>query len=437
MAVVYYDFQGAAGVGTSPADSRNAFTTPSDGDVLRFKRGSTWTRATQANFSTATGLTLEAYANADGTDDQSLPKPILTNTQTGSTNSYNFQGNGTHTIRNIKFLNCTSGTNGGVIGMGAVAADSNKLASCVIEDCDFEGIGWNTIRSSGSGVTASRSITIRRCTFKDIGEDAFYGCADVFEFAYNDVRNVSATSETGDGVGFLGCDPTLAWIHHNHIDHSSRPFKHCVIIDTTTAGSGFSVIEDNTLIGSIGNGADNSTVVNMESAGTIRRNRIFCGRVAANLSGAAGVFRENVVTVLDVEGSTAIVALQALNCQVLNNTFIGNGSAVAPLISAAASQTGQVIRNNVAINHGIFYQRIVGATETLSNNAFQNITTAYTAGSSTDDVTSGALLSTDGIPMVGSPLLTGGYDRSYIRDIDRKQGRKFIGAYAAATLIEV
>jgi hypothetical protein len=435
VAIVYYDFQAATnGAGTSPAVPKNTFATPGNGDVLRFKRGSTWTRATQAGFGTATGLTLEAYANADGSDDKTLPKPILTSTQTASTNSYNFQGNGVHTIRNINFLNCTSGTNGGVVGMGAVAADSNKMASCIIEDCDFQGIGWNAIRSSGTDATASRSITIRRCTFQDIGEDAFYGCADVFEFAHNDVRNVSATSETGDGVGFLGCNPTLAWVHHNLIDHSSRPFKHCVIVDVTTAGSGLAIIEDNTLIGSIGNGSDNTTVVNMESAGFVRRNRIFSGRVAVNLSGAGGVMAGNVVTVLEAVSDSPAVALNALNCQVLNNTFLGNGTSVAPLLASASSQTGQVIRNNVAMNNGTFYQKGGGASETLSNNAFEGVTTLYTSGSSTDDVTTGAMLAADGRPMLGSPLLTGGFDRSYVRDVERKQGRKFIGAYAAARL---
>jgi hypothetical protein len=434
VATVYFDFQGPAGGGTSPADSRNSFVAPADGDVFRFRRGSTWTRATQANFGAAIDLTLEAYWNADGSDDSSQPKPTFTNTQTASSNSLNFQGNGTHRIRDIRFLNCSSGTNGGVVGMGAVAADAGRFASVIVERCDFNGTTWNAIRSSGVDATASRTIRVLGCTFDNIGEDTFFGCADVFEYAFNRAQNVSMLTDSGDGVGFLGCNPTLAWVHHNRIDHSSRPYKHCIIIDVTTAGSGLALIEDNVLIGSIGYGADNTTIVNMESAGTIRRNRIFSGRVAVNLSGAAGVMEHNYVQVLETEASASIVALQALNCQVLNNTLIGNGTALSPFIASAPSQTGQVMRNNVATQNGIFYSRGSGATETLSNNGFQGITTPYVGGSSTGDIIGGLLLSSDGVPMTGSPLLTGGFDRGYLRDMRGHQAKRYIGAYAAAAI---
>lgn len=417
MAIVYFDFQGAAGGGTSPADSRNSFVAPADGDVFRFRRGSTWTRATQANFGAAIDLTLEAYWNSDGSDDSSQPKPVFTNTQTASINSLNFQGNGTHRIRDIQFLNCSSGTNGGVVGMGAVAADAGRFASVIIERCDFNGTTWNAIRSSGVDATASRTIRVLGCTFDNIGEDTFFGCADVFEYAFNRAKNVSMLTNSGDGVGFIGCNPTLAWVHNNYINHSTRPFKHCVIIDTTTPGAGFSIIEDNILIGSVGNGSDNTTIINMESVGIVRRNLIYSGRVAVNLTGAGAVMRSNSITALEVLSDAPVVALDALNCVVSFNTFIGNGSTATPLLASATSQTGQVISNNIAINHGTFYARAAGASETLSNNAFEDVTVKYTAGTSTGDIDTALNLHSDGSLNADSPCRGSGLHSGYTTDV--------------------
>lgn len=427
MATIYYDFSaGTNGAGT-PASPRNTWANPSNGDVIRLKRGTTWTRATQLNLSTFTGLTFEAYANADGSDDTSLPKPIITHTA-ASTFAWNFQGGGIHYIRDLRFLNCSTNTFGGVLGSGLVAA-TGVHAQLDIKRCDFEGIAHNAIRLSGTGSAAAPTFRCTECTFSNIGEDAVYGGAVSYEFAYNDVENVSSSTETGDGVGFIDATPTFAWIHHNRIDHSSRPFKHCIIVDVPTAGTGYAVIEDNVLIGSIGNGADNTTVINMESAGIIRRNQIYSGRVAINLAGAGSKATNNLIVCQETVSGATVVALQAANCEVLNNTIVGDGTDNAPLIASAASQTGQVIRNNAAINAGTFYNRGSGATESMSNNAFQNVTTKYTAGSSSRDVDGNLMLSGEYIPMRGSPLLSNGADLGYVEDLRGIKGRQFIGCY--------
>lgn len=252
----------------------------------------------------------------------------------------------------------------------------------------------------------------------------------MYEFDRNHVEDVSATSETGDGVGFLDVTPTLAWIHNNTIDHSSRPFKHCIIIDVPTAGTGYALIEDNTLICNVGAGGDNCTAVNMESAGIVRRNRIYSGRVAINLAGAGSKAVGNLIVCREVVAGAAVIGLQALNCEVLNNTIVGTGTDDAPLVAAASSQTGQVIRNNIAMNAGRFYNRSSGATETLSNNAFENVETKYTSGTSSGDIDGGLMLSDAYTPLLGSPLLTSGADLGYLRDIRGVKGRSYIGAYA-------
>lgn len=435
MAIVYYDFQGGNGSGASPANTRNSFTTPSDNDVLRFKRGSVWNTNSQSNFGTAINLTIEAYANADGTDNPFLPRPVIINTQVASTNTWNFQGNGIHTIRNIEFNGCFSNTNGGIIGLGPVAADGGKFASANINNCVFTNIIANAIRSGGSDTTASRTIIIKNCVFNMIGEDAFYGCADLFEFSYNTVTNVSVYTVTGDGVGFLGCNPTFAWVHNNYIDHSSRPYKHCIIIDTTTPGSGFSVIEYNTLIGSIGNNTDNSTIINMESAGIIQKNTIYSGRVAVNLTGNGSTVRSNVIIVKESTADAPVLAIDALNCNIINNTFIGKGENISPFVQTAALRTGAFIANNIAVNNGNFYTRGTSASETIQNNAFENISVKYTAGSSTGDIDTILNLQSNYSLNVNSAVKYLGAHLGYITD---RSGNMFnnppsIGAYEYIT----
>lgn len=55
----------------------------------------------------------------------------------------------------------------------------------------------------------------------------------------------------------------------------------------------------------------------------------------------------------------------------------------------------------------------------------------------TADVTADSLLTSAGRPLPASPLLAGGADLGYIRDVEGKQSKSHIGAYAAATLLEV
>lgn len=69
---------------------------------------------------------------------------------------------------------------------------------------------------------------------------------------------------------------------------------------------------------------------------------------------------------------------------------------------------------------------------TGQNNAlWQNVANGASY-SSTGDVTADPRLSSDYRPMSGSPLLTGGFDLGYLRDIEQRQARRYIGAYGAA-----
>lgn len=442
MAIVYYDFSAATnGTGASPASPKNTYATPGNGDVLRLKRGTTWARASQVNFSTFTGLTIEAYYNADGTDDPSQPMPIVTHTA-ASTFAWNFQGDGIHKIRSIWFKDCSTNANGGVVGSGLVAATSAN-AQLDIQFCKFTGISDNAIRLSGTGAASAPTFKCLHTVFDDIGEDCIYGGALVFEVGHCRMTNISARSETGDGVGFLGTDPTLAWVHDNYIDHSSRPFKHCVIIDTATTDAGYSVIEDNVLIGSTGNGADNTTAVNGDGKMVIRRNRIVSGRVAVNIAGNATVCSDNLIEIAEADSGASVVAIAASNCSFTGNTVVStyDMDAAQKVVVQASGESGNDIKNNAFIGLGIAIKSDAVGNPTCTNNAFwqvaaERIDSGGSPFAGGDDITTDPLLTTDYKPTASSPLLGAGTHISYTRDLEGKQrpNPPSIGAYDVATL---
>lgn len=431
----YYNFQSPTNGTGTPSNPRNTFVFPPNDEeifIRRLPNGSLWSSTTQAGGGSANNIKFGAYAFDDGRDDPSLPKPTIT-FNVPNVNAWNFQGDGVHVVRDLQFLNCSTAANGGVIGAGLVTGPT-VFASVVVERCDFEGISHNAVRNPGSGIQGAPLQVVKFCKFRNIGEDAFFGGAFQFEFAYNDVENVSATTATGDGVGFIGVDPVLAWVHHNRIDHSSRPFKHCIIIDSATTHGGFALIEYNDLIGSSqGSGVDIVTVVNGDARMLVRGNRMRGWRVALNLAGNSSRAYSNLIYLEGFDGTIPGVALDANDCILTNNTIVGGNVQVA----TAAARTGAILRNNVSANGGTFYSRgSGGASETASNNAFQGTGVQYAGGASSagGDITSGLLLDANYTPLRGSPLLTSGFDLGYLRDLEGKQGRKFIGAYAAARL---
>lgn len=437
MATVYYDFSATTnGDGTTGATPKNTWATPSNGDVIKIKRGCTWTRTTQLNLSTFTGLTFTTYFNNDGSDDMSKPKPIITHTAP-NVFVWNFQGDGLHTIENLSFFQCSSNTNGGIIGGGLVAATSVG-AKLYVKNCNFLNIAFNAIRVAESGVQASPYVKIQSCYFNNIGEDSFYGGALYFEFCYNKVVNVSTNTITGDGVGLLGVNPTLAWIHNNYIDHSSTGYKHCVIIDAETTNNGFAIIEDNVLIGPTNFENDNSTIVNGDTILIVRRNQIYSGRVAINLAGNNSQVYNNYIEVLEANSSAPVIALDADNCLFYNNTIVCKKTldvATKALVQASGA-TSNVIRNNVFYNVPIAVWSDDGTNPTVSNNAFWQVTTNYenaTTGvfTGTNDVTANPQFNSYFIPKSTSPLIETGLFVANGLDLNRKvkNNPPSIGAY--------
>jgi hypothetical protein len=444
MATTYYDFGAATnGAGTS-ADPKNTWATPGNGDVIRIKRGCTWARSTQLNLSTFTGLTFEAWYNADGSDDPTKPKPIITHT-IASTFGWNFQGDGIHRIYDLNFIGCTTNTNGGLIGSGLVAATSAN-ASIELHRCEFSGTNYNAIRFSGTGAAAAPRCVVKFCNFDNIGEDCIYGGALYFEVGYCRMTRISTNTTTGDGVGFLGLDPVAVWVHDNYIDHSEVDSKHCVIIDVTTPGAGLAVIERNTFIGygSATAEAASHTVVNGDAKMIVRGNTIHSAGIAINLDGAASEVYSNDIRPINIRAaSPGIIAVQASNCLIYNNTMTAQAalSAAARGVDIATATSGTAVKSVAFAGIPIAVRSAsTGANPTVSNNSFWQVTSQYSSAgdpiTGSNDTTADPQLTATYRPKATSPLIGAGTHLGYRRDIEGKQrpNPPSIGAYDVATL---
>lgn len=434
MAIIYYDFSSPTnGTGASELDPRNTWVAPGNDDVIRLKPGVVWRRTTQVSFGTATNITIEPWPSYYL--DAKPQKPIITHTAT-STFAWNFQGDGVHRIKDIQFLNCSSNTNGGIIGSGLVAA-TGVFAQLDIRNCEFENTAFNAIRLSGVGTQSAPTFKCLNTIFNNIGEDAIYGGALNYEVGYCKMTNLSKNTATGDGIGFLGSTPTIAWIHDNYIDHRGNANKHCIIIDKTggTAGVGNVLIERNTLL------ADGTVNVNFIGCnGIVRFNKITAGDIAFSNDTDGSKYYCNYIYITSYrDNATGTISLPTNNNEVVNNTIIAPSNVVGVIIVSGTSTTGTIIKNNLVVNGTTFYKRGNGATETFNNNAFQNMINPYIDSSNAvitpavSDIFNNTLVSEAGVPNLNSQVLTNGEDLGWQRDINGILNKKFIGVYSNTT----
>jgi hypothetical protein len=244
-------------------------------------------------------------------------------------------------------------------------------------------------------------------------------------------------------VGFINADPTFVHVHHNYIDHSGTDSKQCIIIDTTTPGTGIALIEDNVLIGygSLTTAPSNHVVIISDPVTTIRRNRIYTFGLTCGVNRVGDSVTDNLFVVGNCSSQvTSMVGDGAIS----GNTFVAlqtlGATRAAVVMGAGASASAQV-KNNlfVGMPRGI-QSDVVGVNPTVANNAYWQVTTPRlgTAGAFAEAtaITADPLLTSDYKPTASSPLLGAGTHLGYTRDIDRKQrpNPPSIGAYDAATL---
>lgn len=448
MAIVWYDFDRLTnGSGFSDSDAKNTWAVPANGDVVRIKPGNRWVRTTQVGL-TAGALTVEPWPSYY--DTPSLPKPVIVHSAV-ATYAWNISGAGQNTIRDLVFQDCATNLNGAVVGTGLISGP-NYGADLDVLGCEFYNTAYTAIRyhaSGGNPSQASKKGRVLGCIFDDIGDDCIYGTAINQEVAYNRMTRMSMRDIGGDGVGGITTINDPLWIHHNFIDHRAQDYKHCIIVDADTPGTGYALIEDNVFIGygygSGGGYPERHNMVNGDSRMTVRRNEFYCAGLGMTLFGANSDAYGNVFYVDSFLPSAPVTAsMEANGCAYYNNTMVAMRVMPGHFGLQVANATGCSVRNSAfrGIETAI-RSTAIAWNPTVSNNAFEGVTLPYREGASStfagtnDVVAASGLIGLDGRPLRGSALLTSGADLGYLRDIEGKQARKYIGAYGKAPLRSV
>ena len=298
-----------------------------------------------------------------------------------------------------------------------------RILNCDIHDFDDDGLKLETANTEVAHCRIYRPIAI------ESGGDADSDCIEI-------------KSQAGNDLGW-------AWVHHCYLENLQVGNAKQVVIfqdATQTEGSGRFVLEKCELIG--GGGA--SIYTNMGGT-VIRRNTVTTLSPVISVRGTGHLMTANVIAqckfVTQLNESSASLTVR-------NNTII---QAKERLVSIGSAVTGSTVvyRNNVALSIGTgdaadrLHSIPAGNTLTAGGNAYSGTLPAtnylgtlydtiaeYQAASSQDAgaFTGDLQATTTGRPLPGSPLLTGGADLGYIRDIRGFQSRKHIGAYGPARL---
>lgn len=309
-----------------------------------------------------------------------------------------------------------------------------------------------TVNARNDGFTVNirgRGVQVERNNIPRSDGDAFQIVGQNIVFRYNDCRNFDAkqVGGPGDGMKIGGTHDMLSVLveHNIFVGHTNNPDKQCLILGE--------VANDNPQTGPIT--VRWNTFVGMNSAVILNANgaRFYWNDVSGSVG--AGVLAQspnvkiwcNVVRNCGGRGISA--AADYAGIEVYNNYVSSYGTCLA-------SESGNAqFRNNACESLNTSTAQMVldvAALATYSNNAYSWVApqvqfrwgntvytsfAAYQAASSQDSnsLTGDLQTTTDGRPLPGSPLLTGGVDLGPRRDIRGYLARRFIGAYGPAVLL--
>jgi len=408
MANIYVDPSAVVNGTGSEASPRNIWPTGiGAGDIILLKRGTTLSLTAQISMGAGSDNLVCDYGEA------SLPRPKITSTASNQ-GLISVGAAGVTTFQNIHFDNCLNmAANGGVIASGSTGA---RFANLAIIGCRFTHIGQNAILLNGSNTAeAPSTFSCSYTEFEDIGADCVFGAALDYRFFYNKCTKLSSRTLLGDGVGFINGDPNFVWIHHNYIDHSDVDCKQCIIIDTTTPGTGISLIEDNILIGygSKDNTPALHTIIISDPVTTIRRNIIYTYGLTCGINYAGDKITDN----LFIIGNCASQVVSTIADGIIaNNTFYATtalDSTIKAIVMGTGATSTAKIQNNLFVNvPTAINSNVVGVNPTVGNNAYWNVTTPRNgsagAFAESNAVTTNPLLGPNYLPKIGSPLINTG-----------------------------
>lgn len=141
-----------------------------------------------------------------------------------------------------------------------------------------------------------------------------------------------------------------------------------------------------------------------------------------------------------VTGATAPVMT---GIEIYNNTFVDIDRYCISIWSATPSNS-LTIKNNFLFGalQDVEAHASNSGLQTFSNNAALDVSIKYTgnnvgAGAVNHTLVTQENVTNEGAPRSGSPLLSAGANIGYMRDIDGKQAKSFIGAYSASTVRKI
>lgn len=365
MTIYYVDWVSGnnANDGLSEGAPKKSVPALSRRDVVRLKRGINYAPGGQLSFGTADYITVTSYG------DPAAPMPSITiaaNAFGGCT----FQGL-LPLVHDVRLENFVDSANPGVSRVqglyfqraGGGAAGTARGVGGIVLGCQFYNLQGNAIYLDGatnSGQMAASAPAFFVCfdsTFDLIGEDCIYGGATYYEVARNVASRMSNVVDTGDFVGFINADPTLAWVHDNYVDHRSADAKQCIVIDTGTP-AGYALLERNILLGY---GSDTGVIatlhnpISVDCRADVRRNYIETTHQGIYTDAANSTVSHNVIKVLS--GSTASPTMYAAadNQAFYNNTVWGypHGTRGKTRLTAATPASGLTITSG-ATNAQVF-----------------------------------------------------------------------------------
>lgn len=434
MASIYVDPSASTNGTGSEANPRNLWPTGiGAGDIIYLKRGTRLSVSSQLSMGGGSDNTVTFYG------DLSLPKPIITSTATNQ-GLISVGVAGVTTFDGIHFDNCLNmAANGGVIAAQQVSG--GRAANLKIINCKFTSIGVNAILLNGTNTaTLSSTFECSNCIFYDIGADCVFGGALDYVFAYNHCTKISSRGISGDAVGFINGDPTRVWIHHNYINHSDVDSKQCIIVDTTTPGTGLCLIEDNVLVGwgSLTTSPELHNVIISDPVTKIRRNIIYTYGIACGVNTASDEITDNLILIGNTNNLGPPVAILATGAKIKNNTFVGLKELLPEKAAVVMGNpaTDAEISCNLFLNlpRGV-QSNVVGQNPTCTKNAYWQVTEprigSSGAFSEATEITADPLLTPSYRIKAGSPLIAAGTFVETSKDINEntRWNPPSIGAY--------
>lgn len=440
MATYYIDGTGGSesNNGLSEGAPKKDFSSSipvTDGTVVLLRAGTT-VNLTANRFPTG-NYTVGAYG--DG------PKPTLA--IPGGTYQLSHTGTVAGAVYRMSGIRCVQS---GTIGVSSGFAGGSSAATMIAEDLLIEA-GFQY----GCRIGYGSDFRVVGCTIWDTGVSGVHVGTTGQNAPSRGIveRNViTLTSATDDGItlhdGNTGTgDGNI--IRRNWIRSG---VENCV--DVLKCYTNTRVYENYLEAGP--NATSTWSVVVMQGSGDVFRNTIIGGPAVAVLVHPEQIgpvrIRSNFVRCgPSLQNGQFFRTDSTFSVDLSNNTVIGNASAARAMLFLYTT-TGLTIKNN-AIFHagdantmyliggdapvagsidGNFYGGSALLASSLDFTAWK--TTYSVDSSSTQSSSVAAIVTSSGVPQLGSPLLTGGADLGYLRDIRGYQSRRHVGAYGAARL---